>query len=165
MDAEIWKLTHHPAYEVSNLGRVRSWAKGRWGLTKGRRAKPLLLARKVDRDGYPLVSLGAGDNSKVHQLVATAFLGPRPLGQEVRHKDDDPSNACAVNLEYGTRRDNILDSLDRKRWGHAVTLTPNNVRRIRQLLGRVRQVDIAAQFGVSQCAISHVARKRTWSHV
>ena len=165
-EVEEWRATHHPGYDVSNLGRVRSWMKTRWGLTKGRRKEPKILATGPDRNGYPLVSLGINNTQKVHHLVAAAFIGPRPPKQEVRHKDDDPRNARADNLEYGTRRDNILDSVKRRRWGHTIKLTPADVREIRRLSeGGAKQVDLAAQFKVRQPTISCIVLRQTWSHV
>lgn len=47
----------------------------------------------------------------VHVLVAAAFLGPRPDGMDIRHGpggrlDNSPENLC-----YGTRKDNVQDSV------------------------------------------------------
>lgn len=44
-----------------------------------------------------------------HCLVAEAFLGPRPPGNDVRHKNDNGLDNRAVNLEYGSRSQNMLD--------------------------------------------------------
>lgn len=37
----------------------------------------------------------------VHQLVAWTFLGPQPPGHVIRHRDGNPGNNTADNLEYG----------------------------------------------------------------
>lgn len=90
--------------EVSSEGRVRSV----------RSRRPLILATHPNRDGYPRVRLWR-DNAPysrfVHALVAEAFIGPRPVGLEVRHLNDDKDDNRASNVTYGTRSQNILDAV------------------------------------------------------
>lgn len=93
-------------YEVSDMGRVR--ALRRRGSPGG------LLAAKPNSGGYPRVSLWENRRVKyrgVHQLVALAFIGPRPEGQEVRHLDGNPLNSVLANLAYGTPSENVQDCL------------------------------------------------------
>lgn len=117
---ETWKPTHNPYYDISNLGRVRSWHLN-GGNTKDpnrpkRRKTPVLLRPGIASHGYPTVSFGRKEGSQcVHVLVAAAFVGPCPDGQEVRHKDDNRANPRADNLEYGTRQDNVNDMMARGR--------------------------------------------------
>jgi hypothetical protein len=63
--------------------------------------------------GYPQVSLaGSGrkpEGHRVYNLVAAAFLGPKPPGLEVCHDDGDASNTAADNLRYDTRTANERD--------------------------------------------------------
>lgn len=47
----------------------------------------------------------------LHQLVAAAYLGPRPRGYETRHQDGNLLHNHYGNLCYGTRRDNVLDAV------------------------------------------------------
>lgn len=47
----------------------------------------------------------------VHILVAEAFIGPRPKNADVCHYDDDKSNNAVENLRYGTRSENVHDSV------------------------------------------------------
>lgn len=97
-------------YEVSDLGRVRSLT--RWtpaGTRKGR-----MMKMNVDPSGYFQLGFrrnGKNRTQKVHQLVAAAFLGPRPEGMEVRHLDGDPLNNRLDNLAYGTPSENSQDSI------------------------------------------------------
>jgi hypothetical protein len=93
-------------YWVSSLGRVRSFATNR---TVGRLLVPHVRARN-----YPTVNLYWGrkrSNQYVHQLVAHAFLGPRPDGAEVRHLDGGRFNNRADNLAYGSKSENALDAV------------------------------------------------------
>jgi hypothetical protein len=91
-------------YQVSDQGRVRSLPRPR---TRGG-----ILTRRLDKHGYWIVTLsqdGQAATQFVHRLVAAAFLGPCPEGEEVRHLDGVRTNAEMRNLAYGTRRDNEDD--------------------------------------------------------
>lgn len=50
----------------------------------------------------------------IHGLVAEAFLGPRPEGYQVDHKDGNRSNNHISNLEYVTAKENIKRAWVRK---------------------------------------------------
>lgn len=52
-----------------------------------------------------------GRTYRVHQLVARAFLGPQPPGHDVRHLDCDRENNALSNLAYGTKAQNMADSV------------------------------------------------------
>ena len=99
---EIWKdiKGYEELYQVSDLGRVRSFKSGKWQTLKNR-----LTPR-----GYYLVTLykdGKATNKWVHKLVAQAFIpNPNNLPQ-VNHKDEDKLNNAASNLEWCTAKYNI----------------------------------------------------------
>ena len=119
---EIWKAVpgYEGLYEVSDLGRVRSFARG----VNGRLLKPGKAS-----NGYFTVCLGRGKSRTLHSLVAEAFIGPKPSGQEVLHKDGTRTNNCVHNLRYGTRAENIRDAVVQGTW-----LTPG--RTAGQIKGR-----------------------------
>lgn len=129
MTAEEWKpIAGFPDYLVSDLGHVLSTRRG-----EARELRGGYTGR-----GYRKVNLVAPDGTtqarKVHHLVAEAFLGPRPLGMQVRHLDDVKANNSAANLAYGTKSDNGHDSVRNGlhanaaktscKWGH--DYTPDN---------------------------------------
>lgn len=94
-------------YEVSSAGQVRS-------LPRGRSAGCAALRPGANRRGHLHVTLSAGNvqtTRYVHKLVAEAFIGPCPDGQEVRHWDGNPANNTVGNLRYGTRAENLLDAV------------------------------------------------------
>jgi len=104
--SEDWRPV--PEYEgiylVSNLGRVLSAPR--------RRTRGGVLRPKLNKRGYLAVNLvaeGKQRTHEIHRLVASAFLGPRPEGSEVRHLDGDSLNCRIGNLSYGTRSENNLD--------------------------------------------------------
>lgn len=92
-------------YEVSSLGRVRSFAR------KSYNGK-LLVQR--EQNGYLAVHLSKSGKCKaylVHRLVATAFIPNKNNLPQVNHKDENKKNnsvenlewcSCAYNLSYGT---------------------------------------------------------------
>jgi len=103
---ERWAIIGRTNYAVSTKGRVRNLKTGR-----------LLKHQKSKRGGYyPFVNIYIQKirlNRTVHGLVAEAFLGLRPTGYEVHHKDSNISNPSADNLEYVTPKKN--KELRRKR--------------------------------------------------
>jgi hypothetical protein len=103
MTPEIWKpVVGHPGYEVSSLGNVRSSFRG------GRVLRPGVNRK---RGGYRQVNLAGGIQRRICVLVAAAFLGPRKEGQVARHKNGEPSDDRAENLEWGTQGDNNRDAV------------------------------------------------------
>lgn len=120
---EEWRpIEGYEYYEVSNLGRVRSWIDNRWR----RRSSPKVLSPHRLTKGYLGVSLSSAPNVsktiKVHRLVAKAFI-PNPNNLPiVNHKDENKSNNCVSNLEwctnkynlsYGTARQRIFETIER----------------------------------------------------
>eukprot|EP00964_Phaeocystis_antarctica_P041866 scaffold23972_cov60-Phaeocystis_antarctica.AAC.3 len=85
---------------VSNLGRVRS-------------AHGIITEGSEHPSGYMRASIN-GKSHRVHRLVAQAFL-PLPPSEkhtQVNHKDLDPANNHADNLEWVTPAENIRHSFD-----------------------------------------------------
>ena len=102
------------AYEVSDQGGVRSLDRtvvGRDGVARRRRGQALKLM--LTTKGYPAVHLGREPRKvrTVHSLVIEAFAGPCPEGLEVRHLDGDRLNPTLSNLAYGTKAENVRDSI------------------------------------------------------
>ena len=61
---------------------------------------------------YPKVYLykeGKRRHCSVHVLMMLTFVGERPPGLLIRHKDGDPTNTHLSNLCYGTSAENIED--------------------------------------------------------
>jgi hypothetical protein len=74
----------------------------------------VLSTRPNPGNGYLLVGLHhhrRQTTRTVHSLVAEAFIGPRPAGQQIRHLDGDPVNNHLGNLRYGTGAENARDQV------------------------------------------------------
>lgn len=70
------------------------------------------------KSGYMQVCLhrdGKQTMHYVHHLVAQAFIGERPSGMDIDHKDGNKANNAASNLHYVTRRENMRRYFARKR--------------------------------------------------
>ena len=102
---EVWEpIEFGDSYTVSTMGVVRNVKTGK------------ALAGTVNEDGHVRVCLSANGKRKsfyVHVLVARAFLGPCPEGQQVRHWDGNPRNNRLDNLLYGTPKENCEDRDER----------------------------------------------------
>lgn len=101
-------------YQVSNLGRVRSLDRviGSDKRSNQTRKGRILKPAKGNKFGHLKVNLWRNNNSNrvwLHRLVAEAFIGPCPDGQEVRHGPNGLTDNSIFNLSYGTRQDNNLD--------------------------------------------------------
>ena len=97
---EIWKdvVGYEGLYQVSNLGKVKSSQRiAKFG--RGTRIAPSTILANANCLGYKVVTLfknGVKRTSRVHRLVAEAFL-PNPNNfPQVNHKDGNKSN----NLIY-----------------------------------------------------------------
>lgn len=101
------------AYEVSNLGRVRSVTRKVWNGRAMATRPGRVLKGGVKPAGYPYVNLCRDKDQEVryiHELVLTTFVGERPsLYHVARHLNDVPSDNRLENLRWGTESDNMFD--------------------------------------------------------
>ena len=108
---EEWKeIKGFPGYEVSNLGKVRSY----------KYKKPRILKPCTNISGYLHVALcnkGKLHPKKVTWLVWDAF-GDRPRNGrklQVDHKDENKQNNRIDNLQLLTNRENVTKHFQAKR--------------------------------------------------
>ena len=117
---EVWKdvLGFEGLYQVSSLGRIRSL--DRCYIGKNQYGSEFNVVRKggIIRDrqkkGSKYRRIGLRKDGKrywffVHRLVAFAFpdiCGEHFDGAEVNHKDENPENNCAYNLEWCSKEYN-----------------------------------------------------------
>lgn len=158
---ELWKsIEGFPTHEVSSEGRVRR-ATASMGTRVGH-----VLTPYVKSDGYAYVCIQRKVKS-VHRLVAKAFLGGCPTGNEVNHKNGLKADNRVSNLEYVTKSENalhahhVLHARDMKGEKHPrAKLSQEAVAEIRASSERVRV--LAARYGVGQSTISMVRTGRNW---
>lgn len=166
LPGEVWKpvVGYEGVYEVSNMGRVVSYA----------RCNPHLLALGGNRRGYPVATLakqGRMHSYLVHRLVLEAFVGPRGEGYECRHLNGNRKDNNLANICWGTPAENLADKIAHggvthgERNGRAI-LTAEIVAsvRMRSLAGTTAAA-MARELGVSRTAVERVIRGTTWKCV
>lgn len=108
---EIWKeIKDYPTYRVSNLGRVKA-TKYYSNIHKKYYDRELILKEKTNKFGYKFVGLSNKNgrkNKSIHRIVAETFIENPNNYNEVNHIDGNKTNNHIDNLEWCTRRDNIL---------------------------------------------------------
>ena len=108
--SEEWRdvAGYEGRYQVSSTGRVKSLKRKD---CLGRTIRERMLKPCDNGRGYLYISLsdGTGEHKRhyIHRLVGEAFV-PNPLEKEdVNHKDENPSNNHASNLEWLTHKENL----------------------------------------------------------
>lgn len=156
-----------PDYVVSSDGVVMSRKLG--GL---RALKPGHNSR-----GYPFVQIYVGGAKRIrpiHQLVAEAFLGPRPTpAHEVNHKDGVRSNNRDHNLEWVTKSEQQRHRFDILKHGALrgeacswAKVTEAGVREMRQRCAAGEsQRAIAADYGIHPATLNNIVQRQTWAWV
>lgn len=167
--AEEWRtIPSAPDYEASSHGAVRRRVAGRF-LPAGAHLT------QTDCHGYRVVGLRVNRQHRtgmVHALVLEAFIGPRPSRLHVvAHADGSRDNNRVENLRWATMRENEADKRQHGTAGlgeqnSQSKLTAQQVRDIREAAAAgVKQVAIAAHYGVSAPAICKIVAGEVWSHV
>lgn len=103
-----------------------------------------------------------GKYRKAHRVAYTLSVGEIPEGMFVLHRCDVPLCVNPDHLFLGTHQDNMADKAKKKRAGKK--LTPEQASEIRaRVAAGEQQRSVAAAFGISQAAVSKIARGEWWS--
>ena len=160
---EIWKwIADFPAYEVSDLGRVRRIATGRILKAHGR---PYLNV-KFSVNGIYFVR-------SVHRLVAKAFLKSDSIRQQTNHKNGVKSDNRSSNLEWATNSENqrhaykngLRESMKGQRHPMAKLSTHLVTEIKREFASGKRPAQVAATLGIDVKAIYDISCGKTWKHI
>jgi len=168
---EIWKdiQKYEGLYQVSDLGRIKRIAPEA-NTYVGKIIKPIKI------NGYVFVNLysqGKRRCHKIHKIVAESFLGSRPLGKQINHKNGNKEDNNLNNLEWVTPKENtfhswnILGKAQRGEDGGNHKLFEFEVKEIKDLLKTkiLRIKDIASNYNVSESTIYFIKTNHIWSHV
>lgn len=170
MKEEIWKDIegYEGLYQVSNLGRVRSFDRyvnakgGGRSFRKGR----ILKAGKT-KQGYSFVAL-TNEKSKqftVHRLVAQAFLKKQNFRKVVNHIDGNKENNSVTNLEYVTSSENTKHAYKTGLKIASKKLKSDDVKTIRETYKPYDKQNnakaLAEKYSVSISTIMDVVNNRT----
>lgn len=177
---EVWKdiKGFKGYYQVSNLGRVKSldrrvtYSDKKIHNLKGKVLKPM-----INMHGYEIVDLRKDKKrktSKIHRLVAIAFLDNPKNKPQVNHIDGIKLNNNSENLEWVTNTENIKHAYKNglintaKGERHAQSkLTKEQVLEIRKIYskGGLTQKQVGEKFGIDQTHVSDIVNKKSWSHI
>lgn len=129
----------------------------------------------IKTDEYIFVNLCQGPRRKkapVHVLLAEAFLGKRPPGFDVNHKNGNKHDNRLENLEYVSRAYNVkhayhlgLANAKGSKNGHS-KLKEEDVLRIRSSeFKNLPRKEIADFFRVSVGSVNKILSRTTWKHI
>lgn len=131
----------------------------------------LLWVGSHDEKGYGQLRINR-KIVKAHRFSWKAAHGDIPDGMLVLHRCDNPPCVNPSHLFLGTHTDNSHDMDAKGRrvnnqakgaMCHAAKLTDEDIVAIRS--DTRRQVDIAADYGVTQSNVSKIKLKQAWAHV
>lgn len=166
MKEKFKTIPGHKDYQVSNLGRVKSFKHSK----DGRLMKINVTGREYL--GVQLYVNGKRKTCKVHRLVMLTFVGESDL--QVNHKNGNKTDNRLSNLEYCTPGENLqhayLYNLKDGLVGiknHQSKLTEEDVKKIDCLLneGVLTQKEISTKFNISRSVVASIKNGVSWSHV
>jgi len=166
---EEWRpvIGYEGQYEVSNSGRVKS--------LKRNAQMGLYVTKPRGYLGVVLHNNGVRKAHFVHTLVAASFIGPKPKGNFVNHKDGKKPNNVPLNLEYVTASENA-----RHAWrlglytphtpkGEASHFSKLTEKDVRDILEKTKEGwslnQLKRHFNVSRVTICRIRTRKTWTHL
>lgn len=164
MEQEVWKdiRGYEGLYQVSNMGRVKSLSHTILRSNGFPQSFGERILSPRHSNGYRMVtlcSIGEQGNFYVHRLVADAFI-PNPNGyKEVNHKNEDKADNRAENIEWCSRRYNLLYGCRGDKAGHSLGHKTTLIDGNGEELVFDRETSAAKFLGVTIQAISQAYRK------
>lgn len=174
-------------YEVSTKGRIRR-RKGGHCTHSGKVLSPggskylsVTLYKRPDVRKRKGVHACKGHGYMVHEMVLLTFVGLKPKGCVINHKDFDTFNNKLRNLEYCTQKENIAHAIRHGHWpktpyakvhpedfqgekNPSAKLTKHQVNRIRKKYAtkKYKQTELAKHYGVTPTTIWQVVHEVHW---
>lgn len=163
---EVWKdiVGYEGLYQVSDKGRVRSVDRITTG-SRRRTIKGKILKQWRNEFGYWMVDLskdGEAKTTRVHRLIAQAFIG-NPCGKPcINHKDGNPWNNSVDNLEWCTQAENVMHAYETGLHAYSGKLDIAQVEYIRASYVPYKHGarKIARELGVSMSTVYNVLHNR-----
>jgi hypothetical protein len=158
---EVWiQIKDATRYEVSNQGRVRNIAKGN------------LIKPWVNDRGYCFMDLRFDDGRKktkrLHHIVMEAFVGERPNGFQVNHRNRIKTDNRLENLEYVTSEQNVHHFMN---WpgvhhGRPRRLTESQALKAIELQKEgLKPKEISSRLGIPTKYLTPALYAKTWKHL
>lgn len=159
-------------YEISKLGKVKSLSPGH----KLKNKRDGTLSGALNK-GYEFVVLSSGPIKKlkyIHALVMEGFVGIRPQGMEVNHKNGIRNDNRLENLEYVTRSQNIRHGLAEVNKGRNLMrgtghcwhkLTELVVSQLRKDAKTMTYPKLRQKYKLAHNTLWCAVNRKTWRHV
>lgn len=115
---DIWRETDYPGYFCTYDGKIAQMEFTEYGELK----KFLLMKLEQTDNGYQRVEIYFKDNRRrhisVHHIVYSTWVGFIQEGTVIDHRDCNPMNNNADNLQQITQAENIQRAVDLGRFGN-----------------------------------------------
>ncbi len=168
---EIWKIIpEFPRYKASNLGRIMG--------CEHRGKKAVILKPYLASNGYFYVAFrlnGKSYTKYVHPFVLSSFKGIRKSKQICRHLDGIKTNNNVSNLEWGTSKENMADSIKHRTMQrgsrhYMSRLSEYDVLDIRRRFFRTspkksNSTELSVEYKICKDTLYHIIRRETWTHI
>lgn len=151
-------------YYVSNKGRIKG--------TK-------ILKPSFARRGYEKITLSGGTTKRksitIHRLVAETFIGPRPKGFHINHKNANKSDNSVENLEYihpkeHQKRTSKMGLMLHGEKHHKAKLSEKEAKEILSLGWNnskkgISLKKISEMYGISVASAWSLLKRKSWKHI
>lgn len=163
MAEQLHVIPGYKRYAITRGSRVWSYRSDRWLRPHDDGQRLRVTLRGEDR----WLSLNIGS------VMLLTFVGPRPAGYDCCHWDGDYRNNHLTNLRWGTRKENVQDSIRHgtkargERHGSA-RLTEADVVEMRRRWAAGKRASLkclAAEYGVDKHTVFDCVHSNTWKHV
>lgn len=176
----VYRLIEQGELEIDSEGRiwrVKKRTADRWN--GGTKVTPCNRVRAEIENDQGYLQVRAMIDKQRHyaasaRLVWLHFNGPIPQGLTINHKDGRKSNNRPKNLELATYSEQRLHATRVLGAGHAdvrgskhpkTSLTETQVIAMRKRRAAGERIkDLAAEYGSTEKAVSHICRGITWKH-
>jgi hypothetical protein len=172
---EIWKiLDENNLYQISNLGRIKSFA---FNSKYRYRTYPRISDGYIDYYGYKYFNIKIDKKYKIlklHRLVAKYFLDNLNSYKEINHKDGNKLNNNVLNLEWCSRSHNIKHAFRSGLKNAKGSKNANNilkefeVKTIKNLFLEGisdREIHFIYKNKIGYGTIQAIKHKRIWKHI
>lgn len=154
------RLPDFPGYEFDEKGNSYSFhLNKRYGR---------LMIPRPNHKGYLSITMTNKHKKpflcRVNRIICTLFHGPPPsLKHQARHLNGCKRDNRAINLAWGTQKENEADKVRHGTISRTTKLTETIVREIRDSKDSSRK--LAIKYDVSQPTILDIINRKTWKHV
>ena len=171
---ERWlSIPGFPDYSVSDLGRIRH-DRSHSNFSWNRRILSLNGCRKYLH--VDLWNERIEHHRPIHALVLLTFVGPRPSGLQINHRNGDKHDNRLENLHYCTASENVQHAIkhlgrnERIARGEDVGTSKLTIRQVCAIRreyakGKTTHRALGRKYSVHHSQVGRIIRRQWWKHV